>query len=396
VATAFDKNIPFSEPTVGEAEYAAMRQAIEARSLEGDGRLCRAAERLLCRMFDVRHALLTTSCTHALELAMMTLDIKPVDEVILPSFTFASTANVVVRQGAVPVFVDIDPDTYNLDPSLVEAAITRRTKVILPVHYAGQGCDMDAINRIAKDHRLYVIEDAAQGVGACWDGRALGTIGDIGCYSLHATKNVTCGEGGAFLTNDDALARRAEVIREKGTNRAAFLRGEIDKYSWVGLGSSFVLTDILAGFLRVQLERSGALNALRLRLWKRYYDSTADLEAAGLVKRPSIHPKAIHNGHLFALLIEDGRRNEIIDAMKSRGVRCTFHYVPLHSSPFMREYFGATIPHLPVTDRVSNSLLRLPLFAHLTEDDADYVLDRLHEAFDGDGGQIAFGLRPIK
>jgi dTDP-4-amino-4,6-dideoxygalactose transaminase len=294
------------------------------------------------------------------------------------------------------VFVDIDPDTYNLDPSLVEAAVTRRTKAILPVHYAGQGCDMDAINRIAEKHRLYVIEDAAQGVGAYWDGQALGTIGDIGCYSFHATKNVTCGEGGAFLTNDNALARRAEVIREKGTNRAAFLRGEIDKYSWVDLGSSFVLSDVLAGFLRVQLERSGMLNALRLRLWRRYYDGTADLEAAGLVKRPTLHPKAAHNGHLFALLIENGRRDEIMDAMKSRGIRCNFHYVPLHSSPFMREYFGGNIPHLPVTDRVSNSLLRLPLFAHLTEDDVDYILDRLHEAFDGDGDPVAFGLRPMK
>jgi dTDP-4-amino-4,6-dideoxygalactose transaminase len=339
---------------------------------------------------------LTTSCTHALELAMMSLGIGPGDEVILPSFTFTSTANVIVRQGAVPVFVDIDPHTYNIDPECVEAAVTPRTKAIIPVHYAGQGCDMEAIDAIAKRHGLVVVEDAAQGVGASWNGRALGTIGDIGCYSFHSTKNVTCGEGGALLTNDDALAHKAEMIREKGTNRAAFLRGEIDKYSWVSLGSSFVLADALAGFLRVQLERSSVLNAMRVRIWRRYYEGTADLEAAGLVRRPCVHPNATHNGHLFALLIADGRRDEVMDAMKSRGISCTFHYVPLHSSPFMREYFGGNTPHLPVTDVVSGSLLRLPLFAHLSDEDVDYVLEHLHEVVGGYDAAYSLGLPFMK
>lgn len=373
------KNIPFSEPTVGEAEQEAMRQAIALKTLGGDGRFCHEAEQLLREMFEVKHALLTTSCTHALELAMMTLELREGDEVILPSFTFTSTANVIMRQGAKPVFVDIDPKTYNLDPNLIEAAITPRTRCILPVHYAAQGCQMEVINEIAARHNLRVIEDAAQGVGAYWNGRALGTLGDMGCYSFHSTKNVTCGEGGALLTNDTTLARKAEIIREKGTNRAAFLRGEVDKYTWVELGSSFVLTDMLAAFLKVQLERTEELNAKRRAIWQRYYEGTAELERAGLVKRPYMDQRAKHNGHIFALLINDGRRNEVMAEMKKRGISCVFHYVPLHNSPFMTRYYGGDVPYLPVTDQVSDSLLRLPLYAHLSESEVDHVLEQLGE-----------------
>ncbi|MEI6042763.1 MAG: dTDP-4-amino-4,6-dideoxygalactose transaminase [Chloroflexota bacterium] len=371
--------IPFSEPTVGEAEYAAIRQALELKSLTGDGKFCHEVEKLLSEMFKVKHVLLTTSCTHALELAMMTLELEVGDEVILPSFTFTSTANVIIRQGARPVFVDIDPDTFNLDPNLLEAAITPKTRCILPVHYAGQGCNMDAINTIARQHNLLVVEDAAQGVGTSWNGIALGSLGDMGCYSFHASKNITCGEGGALLTNNTPLARKAEIIREKGTNRAAFLRGEVDKYTWVDVGSSFVLTDMLAALLKVQLERMEELNSKRLAIWKTYYEGTAGLEQAGLVKRPYFHPKATNNGHIFALLINNGRRDEVLTQMKRRGISCTFHYVPLHSSPFMVRYFEGKVTSLPVTDYVSDSLLRLPLFAHLSQEECQYILTQLYE-----------------
>ena len=373
------KTIPFSEPTVGEAEYGAMHRAIELKSLGGDGKLCRETEALLREMCQVKYAMLTTSCTHALELAMMTLELGPGDEVILPSFTFTSTANVIIRQGGRPVFVDLDATTFNLDPNLIEAAITPRTRCILPVHYAGQSCDMDAITQLAARYNLRVIEDAAQGVGATWNGKALGTLGDMGCFSFHSTKNVTCGEGGALLTNDKTLAHRAEIIREKGTNRAAFMRGEVDKYTWVELGSSFVLTDLLAAFLKVQLERTQELTSKRLALWKMYYEGTADLERAGLVQRPYFHPKASNNGHVFALLIKNGRRDEVMQQMRERGANCVIHYVPLHSSPFMVRYGEGNIPSLPVTDQVSNSLMRLPLFAHLSENDCEYVLAQLHD-----------------
>lgn len=373
------KAIPFSEPTVGEAEAEAMRQAIMLKSLGGDGKLCRETEGLLREMFNVKHVLLTTSCSHALELAMMALEIGEGDEVILPSFTFTSTANVIIRQGAKPVFVEIDGDTLNLDPNQLEAAITPRTRCIIPVHYAGQGCDMDAITEIARRHNLMVVEDAAQGIGAYWNGVPLGSIGDIGCYSFHATKNITCGEGGALLTNNTRLAHKAEIIREKGTNRSAFLRGEVDKYTWVELGSSFVLTDMLAAFLKVQLERTEELNNKRRAIWNTYYEGTADLEQAGLLKRPYFHPKASNNAHIFAMLINNGRRDEVMVAMKKRGVSCTFHYVPLHNSPFMTAYYGGNVPHLPITDRVSTTLLRLPLFAHLSQEECQYILAQLHE-----------------
>jgi dTDP-4-amino-4,6-dideoxygalactose transaminase len=371
--------IPFTEPTVGDAEYEAMRQAVARKSLAGDGTFCRAAEHLLGEMLGVKHALLTTSCTHALELAMMTLDLKAGDEVILPSFTFTSTANVIVRQGAKPVFVDIDPHTWNIDPTAIEAAITPRTRCILPVHYAGQGCDMDTIRALAARHNLYVVEDAAQSLGAAWDGAPLGTVSDIGCFSFHATKNVTCGEGGAFTTNNTTLAHRAEIIREKGTNRSAFLRGEVDKYTWVELGSSFVLTDMLAAFLKVQLERTAELNSKRLAIWQTYYAGTADLEARGLVQRPVFHPKATNNGHIFAVLVNNDHRTWVMRKMKERGISCTFHYQPLHSSACMRKFFGETPAALPVTDHVANSLMRLPLFAHLSLEQAHYVLESLHE-----------------
>jgi dTDP-4-amino-4,6-dideoxygalactose transaminase len=251
----------------------------------------------------------------------------------------------------------------------------------MPVHYAGQGCDMDAINIIAKKYGLFVVEDAAQGVGATWDGKPLGTLSDIGCFSFHSTKNIVCGEGGAFITNNIELAHKAEIIREKGTNRSAFLRGEVDKYTWVGLGSSYVLSDVLAAILKTQLLQVDDLNGRRVQIWNKYYEGTADLEAAGYVQRPYFHPKASNNGHIFALLIKNGLRNELMAQLKKLGVNCTFHYIPLHSSPFMVEYFKGNILDLPVTDEVSSSLLRLPLYPHLSEEDVEYVLSSFRDIF---------------
>jgi len=376
------KPIPFSEPTVGEAEMAAMQEVVLTKALAGDGKICRETEKLLQEMCGVKHALLTTSCTHALELAMLTLELGPGDEVILPSFTFSSTANAIMRQGARPVFADIDPATFNLDPHKLEELITPRTRCIIPVHYAGQGCEMETINAIAARYNISVVEDAAQGVGATWNGKPLGTIGDMGCFSFHATKNITCGEGGALLTNDSKLAHKAEIIREKGTNRSAFLRGEVDKYTWVDVGSSFVLTDMLAAFLKVQLERTAELNTKRLAIWNSYYDGTAALEQAGFIKRPYFRPEASNNGHIFGLLINNGKRDEVMRGLKARGVTAVFHYVPLHSSPYMVKYYEGQTPSLPATDMVSDSLLRLPLYAHMTEQDCQYVLAQLHDVIE--------------
>ncbi len=376
------KPIPFSEPSVGEAEMTAMQEAVLAKALAGDGKICRETEKLLQEMCGVKHALLTTSCTHALELAMLTLELGPGDEVILPSFTFTSTANAIMRQGARPVFADIEPATFNLDPNKLEALITPHTRAIIPVHYAGQGCEMETINAIAERYNIAVVEDAAQGVGATWNGKPLGTISDMGCFSFHATKNITCGEGGAFLTNNTKLAHKAEIIREKGTNRAAFLRGEVDKYTWVDIGSSFVLTDMLAAFLKAQLKRTTELTAKRVAIWNNYYEGTVDLEQAGMIKRPYFRPEASNNGHIFALLINNGKRDEVMRGLKARGVTAVFHYVPLHSSPFMVKYYEGQTPSLPATDMVSDSLLRLPLYAHMTEQDCHYVLAQLHDVIE--------------
>jgi dTDP-4-amino-4,6-dideoxygalactose transaminase len=373
------KPIPLTEPTVGEEEAEAVKQAVLAGALHGNGKICQEVEKWLSEYTGAKHVYLTTSCTHALELSLMTLDIKPGDEVILPSYTFTSTANVIMRQGAKPVFLDIEADTFNLDPNLLEAAITPRTRCIMPVHYAGQGCNMDTINDIAARYNIPVVEDAAQGVGAFWKGQALGTLGDIGCYSFHSTKNVTCGEGGAFLTNNTELARRAEIIREKGTNRSAFLRGEVDKYTWVEIGSSFVITDLLAAMLKVQLGRLEELNRRRQEIWQTYFEGLSDLEKAGYIQRPYFRPEAKGNGHNFALLVNHGKRDEVIDGMRRFRISTPFHYVPLHSSPFMVKYLDGVVSELPVTERVGQSLIRLPLYGHMSDEAVGRVLDAFHQ-----------------
>lgn len=374
--------IPFTEPTLGPDEERALVDALRAGRLTGDGAACRSAEARLRVLTGARWALLTTSCTHALELALMALDLEPGSEVIVPSFTMTSTATAILRQGLRPVFVDIEDATFNVDLDHVEAAITPATRAVMPIHYAGQSCDMDRLLEMAHAREIKVVSDAAQGIGSYHRGRHLGTIADIGCFSFHTTKNIVCGEGGALVTDDEALARRAEIGREKGTNRAAFMQGLTDKYTWVGPGSSFVLSDLLASVLEVQLGRVDEITARRRAVWDHYYEATADLEARGLLRRPIPSPDVEHNAHAFPVLVDPARRTEVIGRLRDEGITATFHYVPLHSSPYMAQVLGDAVPDLPVTDRVASSLLRLPLFAHLTIDAANRVVDRLGVALD--------------
>ncbi len=373
------RSIPFIHPEVNQLEIDRVVEVLRSGAVGGNGPVTDQVQDQLRQLIGVRYALLTTSGSHALELAMMTLDIGPGDEVILPSFAFVTAATSVVRQGARPVFAEILESTFNLDPDDVARRITSHTKAIIPVHYAGHGCRMNELMALARQHSLWVVEDAAQAIGASYDGRPLGTIGHIGCYSFHVTKNVIAGEGGAFLTNDDAIARRAEIIREKGTNRSAFLRGEVDKYTWVDIGSSFVPSDLLAALLGAQLTRLGEITRRRVELWWQYHNGLADLEAAGLVIRPGLDPKAEINGHIYAFRVDPARRDEVIEHLKARGVAATFHFVPLHSSPYGREKLGYRRGDFPITERVALSLIRLPLHTQLTSSDVDFILEQLEQ-----------------
>ncbi|MCS4034703.1 dTDP-4-amino-4,6-dideoxygalactose transaminase [Salinibacter ruber] len=315
----------------------------------------------------IDHAFLTTSCTHALEMAMITLGIEAGDEVIMPSFTFVSTANAVVLRGATPVFAEIEPDTLNLDPEAVAEKITPRTKAIVPIHYGGVACDMDAFTDLAETHDLYLVEDAAQCVDAYHEGQALGTIGDIGCYSFHDTKNITSGEGGAFLTNDDEIAKRAEIVREKGTNRSAFYRGEVDKYSWVDEGSSYIQSDVLAALLEAQLEKRDEIRRKRKKVWSTYQEALQPLADEGLIELQTIPEYADPNYHLFYLRTNTpDERDELLNALKEEGIQATFHYVPLHSSPYGRNTLSCT-EELPITQHCSETLIRLPVYPQLAE-----------------------------
>jgi dTDP-4-amino-4,6-dideoxygalactose transaminase len=380
-----DAPIPLSRADIGEEEIAAAVSALRSGHLGGDGPAARRVERWLAERLDVPHVLLTTSCTHALELALMALDIGPGDEVILPSFTFVSTANVVLRQGATPVFAEICADTYNLDPTDVARRITPRTRAILPVHYAGVGCDMDALVALARRHGLLLVEDAAQALNATYRGRPLGTLSDVGAFSFHATKNVTCGEGGALVTHREEIARRAEIMREKGTNRAAFLRGEVDKYTWVDAGSSFVIADVLAAILEAQLRRMDQLQAARARLAARYCEALEPLHLAGCLRLPAVPREAGPNWHLFHITLNtEAERDRCLQFLRARGIGAAFHFVPLHSSPFGRRLGGGELLDLPVTERVSGTLLRLPLYPQLTDMEAERVVDAVFAFFDGE------------
>jgi dTDP-4-amino-4,6-dideoxygalactose transaminase len=375
------RSIPFYKPCFGPEEKEIALHVLEQGGLGGNGYFTSVLRQTMTAMFDVQHVIAVTSASDALELAMMALDVRPGDEVIMPSFTFVSTANAVIRQGGRPVFVDIEPDTWNIDPGQVERHVTPATRGIVPVHYAGQGCDMQRLTETARAHNLWIVEDAAQGVGARYAGRWLGTWGDAGCYSFHITKNVTCGEGGAFLTNDETLARRAEIVAEKGTNRSAFLRGEVDKYTWVDIGSSFILSDMLSALITEQLKKMDDINGRRIAVWERYQAEFAALEARGDIVRPVMRPQAEHNGHIYAFLCTDvNRRDDILVGMKARGIGATFHYIPLHSSPYARDH-GLYTGALPVTDRVGAALIRLPLYPELAADDQAYVIESVYELF---------------
>lgn len=375
--------IPFVKAYVGEEEKAAVLRAVESGALGGNGPIGAQLQGRLRELLGVRHVLLTTSCSHAMEMAAMALRLRPGDEVIMPSFTFVTTASSVAREGARPVFVDIDEATFNIAPAQIEAHITPRTRAIMPVHYAGQGCAMEEIMDVAQRHNLYVVEDAAQGLWAKYDGHYLGTIGHAGCFSFHVTKNIVCGEGGAFVTNDDAIAERAEIIREKGTNRSRFLRGEVDKYTWVDLGSSFVPSDLLAAVCLAQLDKLDEIHQMRRFVWQRYQEGLEDLEARGRVIRPYVDPKAEMNWHIYAFRVADAAwRDEVLAELRRRGIGATFHYVPLHSSPYAQERWGYRRRDLPVTERVAASLVRLPIYPALGSDDQDYIIDVLHEILD--------------
>lgn len=384
--------IPLTRPAFDTMEEAAILQVLRSSALAGDGTYCRRVEAVLREMCGVEHALLTTSCSHALELAMLTLDLQPGDEVILPSFTFTATANAIALRGATPVFVEIDPGTWNIDPNAVELALTSRTRGILPVHYAGQGCDMHALQAIADRHNLWIVEDAAQGMGAYFDGKHLGGLSALGCLSFHNTKNIVSGEGGALLTDDPTLARKAEIMREKGTNRAAFFRGEVDKYTWVDVGSSYVLSDLLAALLETQLHKTEAITRARIERWERYQAAFGPLAAAGLVQLPVVHPLAQINSHLYGFLVNPQMRDAVLHQLRTNNVGATFHYVPLHSAPAAMR-FGPQ-PQLPITDRVSESLVRLPLFPDLTADEQDYIIAKVYEAFSDIYGTIPYRALP--
>jgi dTDP-4-amino-4,6-dideoxygalactose transaminase len=364
--------IPFNRPYMTGRELWLIAQAHARGHLSGDGAFTRQCHAWLERTTGTRKALLTHSCTAALEMAALLLDLEPGDEVIMPSYTFVSTANAFVLRGAVPVFVDVREDTLNLDERLVEAAITPRTRAICVVHYAGVACAMDVIGDIAARHGLAVVEDAAQGIGSTWRGRPLGAIGTFGALSFHETKNIISGEGGALLVNDNRHLERAEIIREKGTNRSKFFRGQVDKYTWVDVGSSFLPGEIVAAFLYAQMEQADDITARRLALWQRYHDAFAAAEAAGHVRRPVIPGDCTHNAHMYYLLFPSlEARTAAIAALKAEGIQSVFHYIPLHSAPAGLRY-GRAHGELAVTDRVSNTLLRLPLW--LPDLDIDRVI----------------------
>lgn len=354
--------VPFNKPYMTGKELWKISQAHHIGRLAGDGDFTRECHAWLERQTGARKALLTHSCTAALEMAAILADIRPGDEVIMPSFTFVSTANAFVLRGAVPVFVDIRPDTLNIDEQLIEAAITPRTKAIVPVHYAGVGCCMETISALAQKHRLLVIEDAAQGLMASYRGRPLGTWGDLGTISFHETKNLISGEGGALLVNAEALGERAEIVREKGTNRSQFFRGQVDKYTWVDIGSSYLPGELIAAFLAAQMEEAERITAERRAIWEVYHRGFADLEAQGAIRRPIVPGECEHNAHMYYLLVENLElRQGLIRHLKQRGIDAVFHYIPLHSSPAGRNY-GRSCGELPVTLEVSDRLLRLPLW----------------------------------
>ena len=369
--------IPFNKPTLTGNELDYIRKSVESGKVSGDGLFSRKCHQFLEKTFGIKKALLTTSCTHALEMAAILLELKPGDEVIVPSYTFVSTANAFVLRGATPVFVDIRPDTLNVDETLIPEKITNRTKAIFVMHYAGVGCEMDTIMDIAHAHNLVVVEDAAQGINARYKNQYLGAIAPLGTYSFHETKNYICGEGGALLINDERFIERAEIIREKGTNRSKFFRGEVDKYTWVDIGSSYLPSDILAAYLYAQLEHLDEIQKKRKSIYRFYHENLKDLENEGKLRLPIIPPECSSNYHLFYILLPtEEKRDTVMNRLKERSILSVFHYIPLHLSPMGRK-LGYQEGDFPITENLSSRLLRLPFYNSLTQGELDYIITSL-------------------
>lgn len=367
-------NIP---PVVGNEEVY-IRDAIKLRKICGDGTYTKSCDKWLEEKSGAKKVLLTTSCTHALEMAALLIDVKAGDEVIMPSFTFVSTADAFILRGATAVFVDIRPDTMNIDESLIEAAITKRTKAIAPVHYAGVSCEMDVIMDIARRHGLKVVEDAAQGILSTYKGKPLGTIGDYGCYSFHETKNLSMGEGGAILLNDESSIEQAEIIREKGTNRSKFFRGEIDKYTWVAAGSSYLPSELNAAYLYAQLQKAEDINNDRMQSWNLYYEMLKPLKDRGAIELPTVPQHCKHNAHMFYLKTDNlNVRTRLLEYLKANGIGAVFHYVPLHSSPAGIKY-GRFVGEDKYTTRESERLVRLPMYYGLSKEQIEFVCEKIN------------------
>ncbi|MBE5873370.1 MAG: dTDP-4-amino-4,6-dideoxygalactose transaminase [Lachnospiraceae bacterium] len=367
--------IKFNVPPYAEKAADYIRECVENQKICGDGAYTKKCNEWIEEKTGTAKCLLTTSCTHATEMAALLADIKEGDEVIMPAYTFVSTANAFVLRGAVPVFVDIRPDTMNMDETLIEAAITEKTKAIAPVHYAGVACEMDVIMEIAKKHNLVVIEDAAQGIMSSYKGRALGTIGDYGCFSFHETKNYSMGEGGALLIRDEKNVEAAEIIREKGTNRSKYYRGQIDKYTWVDYGSSYLPSDMNAAYLYAQLEIADEINEWRLKCWNRYYENLLPLAESGRIELPVVPEHCVHNAHMFYIKAKDiEERTALIDHLAKKDILSVFHYIPLHTSPAGKK-FGRFHGEDKYTTRESERLARLPMYYGLTPEQVDYICD---------------------
>lgn len=372
--------IVFNKPHRSEKEIQNIIESIEKGKISGDGCFTKLCNEWFFEKLN-RKTLLTHSCTAALEMAATLIDCEPDDEIIMPSYTFVSTANAFVLRGAKPVFIDIRPDTLNLDEKLIEQAITEKTKAIVPVHYAGVGCEMDKIKEIAKTHNLFVIEDAAQAFDSKYKGQALGTIGDLSALSFHETKNIISGEGGALIINNESFMERAEIIREKGTNRSKFFRGQVDKYTWVDIGSSYLPSDIIAAFLYAQLEKSNELTQRRLSIWDKYNEFFKEYEDKGIIKRPYIPDYCEHNAHMYYILFNSlNERTKFIEYLKNNDILSVFHYIPLHSAPAGQKY-GKTATDMAVTNKIADTLVRLPMYFDLSDSDIGFVLNTIQRFF---------------
>ena len=375
--TTNDELIPLSKPHIPKKVLENIKQVLESGNLSGDGFFCHQVEKKFSKLFNVNHSLLTSSCTHALEMAMLLLETEPNDEVILPSFTFTSTANAVLVAGLKPVFCDINPTTMNMDMDDVAKKITNKTRAIVPVHYAGIACDMDKLFSLCEGKNIKIVEDAAHGIGAKWKGKALGAIGHLGALSFHETKNVICGEGGALLINNNLLNEKAQIIREKGTNRSQFLRGIVDKYTWIEKGSSYILAEPLAAILDAEVDIMDELNEKRGIIYRFYCEELKELEQKNILKLPTIPADCVSNYHLFHLILEtEDRRNSLMKHLRSKKINAAFHYIPLHSAPAGLN-LGYKVGDFPVTEEYAPRLLRIPLYPDLTKEQAQRVVNEI-------------------